>query len=177
MTKCTTSFRLTISSAFAAAFLLLVSVPSFAQPASRADEALRMITENPDRAANNMHSYEFHPLVDTRTPKGFKAFYVSHYGRHGSRYEQSSSFSRAALEGFRKADSLSLLTDQGKELYREVRIITDEHEGMEGALSPRGGREHQMLAKRLASRYPSIFRQKDRTEVSSYSSTVQRLPK
>ena len=174
MTKCTTSFRLTISSAFAAASLLLVSVPSFAQPASRADEALRMITENPDRAANNMHSYEFHPLVDTRTPKGFKAFYVSHYGRHGSRYEQSSSFSRAALEGFRKADSLSLLTDQGKELYREVRIITDEHEGMEGALSPRGGREHQMLAKRLASRYPSIFRQKNRTEVSSYSSTVQR---
>ncbi|MBQ6578041.1 MAG: histidine-type phosphatase [Bacteroidales bacterium] len=145
-----------------------------AQVASRADEAFRMIAENPDRAANNMHSYEFKPLVDTRTPKGYKAFYISHYGRHGSRYEQSASFSRAALQGFRKADSLNLLSPAGKDLYAQVQTITDEHEGMEGALSPRGGREHQTLATRMARRYPTVFNQKDRKEVSSFSSTVQR---
>jgi len=161
-------------SALAAVICLFYSGRAVAQLPSRAEEALQVIAENPDRAANNMHSYEFKPLVDTRTPKGYKAFYVSHYGRHGSRYELSSSFSRAALEGFRKADSLSLLTPEGKDLYAAVKAITDEHEGMEGALSPRGGREHQMLATRMARRYPSIFNQKDRNEVSAFSSTVQR---
>lgn len=174
MTGCTTSLRLSTLAAMVVIAFSLTNQASYAQHVSRADEALRMITENPDRAANNMHSYEFHLLVDTRAPKGFKAFYINHYGRHGSRYEQSSSFSRAALDGFRKADSLSLLTPAGIELYSQVKTITDEHEGMEGALTPRGGREHQTLAKRMASRYPSVFNQKERNEVSSYSSTVQR---
>jgi len=160
--------------AVAADVFLFTGREAFAQAPSRAEEALAKIAENPDRAANNMHSYEFHPLSDTKTPKGYKAFYVSHYGRHGSRYEQSSSFSRAALEGFRKADSLSMLTPEGKVLYDQVRAITEEHEGMEGALTPRGGREHQQLAERMVSRYPSVFNQKDRREVSAFSSTVQR---
>ena len=50
------------------------------------EDAVKLFTENPDRAANNMHSYEFNPIVDTKAPKGFKPFYISHYGRHGSRY-------------------------------------------------------------------------------------------
>ena len=49
------------------------------------NEALRLITENPYRASNNMHYYEFFPIDDTPAPKGFKPFYISHYGRHGSR--------------------------------------------------------------------------------------------
>ena len=61
--------------------------------ANAQEEALRLITENPDRAANNMHSYEFNPIQDTKAPKGFKPFYISHYGRHGSRYEQNSTTS------------------------------------------------------------------------------------
>lgn len=153
---------------------LFVGGQAAAQPASRLGEALAQITENPDRAATNMHSYEFHPVVDTRTPKGYKAFYISHYGRHGSRYEQSTSFSKAALEGFRKADSLSLLTEAGKALYKDIRAITDEHEGMEGALTPRGGREHQMLARRMVSRFPTVFDQKDRKDVLAVASTSQR---
>ena len=145
-----------------------------AQSAPRDGEALAMIIENPDRAASNMHSYEFGPLVDTRAPKGFKPFYVSHYGRHGSRYETSASFAKAALDGLRKADSLSLLTPAGAALYRDVQAVSDEHKGMDGALTPRGGREHQMLAERMVGRYPSVFNRKDRNEVLACSSTSQR---
>ena len=61
------------------------------------EEAVRLIAENPDRASNNMHSYEFDPIVDTKAPKGFKPFYITHYGRHGSRYEQNHTFARAAI--------------------------------------------------------------------------------
>ena len=94
------------------------------------DEAVRLIAENPDRASNNMHSYEFDPIVDTKAPKGFKPFYISHYGRHGSRYEQNSTFARAALEGFAYLDSLNLLTDAGKALYADVNAVVEAHKGM-----------------------------------------------
>ena len=33
------------------------------------EEVVRLFTENPDRSANNMHSYEFNPIVDTKAPK------------------------------------------------------------------------------------------------------------
>lgn len=154
--------------------LLIVGWQAAAQPATRDAEALARITEDPDRAATNMHSYEFHPWVDTPAPRGFKPFYVSHYGRHGSRYETSASFAKALLANLHKADSLSLLTDTGKALYRDVQAISDEHVDMDGMLTPRGGREHQMLAARMAERYPSVFKQKDRKEVLAVSSTSQR---
>ena len=135
------------------------------------DDALRLIAENPDRAANNMHSYEFRPIVDTKAPKGFKPFYISHYGRHGSRYEQNSTFARAAMAGFHHLDSLDLLSDAGKALYADVTAVVEAHKGMEGSLTPRGAREHQTLAQRMARRFPDAFKNKDRWEVNSFSST------
>lgn len=163
------SFILSLSALFLGVILL-----SAQEAPSRLGESLALITENPDRAANNVHSYEFHPIVDTKAPSGFKPFYISHYGRHGSRYEQHINFSRAALAGFRKLDSLGLLTSEGKAAYRDVKAVTDEHLGLEGALSPRGGREHQLLAKRMAQRFPAVFSSKDRNEVFAVASTVQR---
>ena len=145
---------------------LTLCISAYAQ-----DDALRLITENPDRAANNMHSYEFDPIVDTKAPKGFKPFYISHYGRHGSRYEQNSTFARRAMEGFAYLDSLNLLTETGKALYADVAAVVDAHKGMEGSLTPRGAREHQMLAQRMVARFPAVFKNKDRWEVNSFSST------
>ena len=135
------------------------------------EDAVRLFTENPDRAANNMHSYEFDPIVDTKAPKGFKPFYISHYGRHGSRYEQNSTFARAALEGFAYLDSLNLLTDAGKALYSDVNAVVEAHKGMEGSLTPRGAREHKLLAQRMYERFTPVFKDKDRLEINSFSST------
>ena len=135
------------------------------------EEAVRLIAENPDRASNNMHSYEFDPIVDTKAPKGFKPFYITHYGRHGSRYEQNHTFARAAMSGFAYLDSLGLLTPAGKALYSDVNAVVEAHIGMEGSLTPRGAREHKMLAARMYERFPEVFNSKDRNEVNSFSST------
>lgn len=146
-------------------FVLLLCI------AGNAQDALRLITEDPNRAANNMHSYEFCEIYDTPAPKGFKPYYIEHYGRHGSRYEQNHTFADAALKGFHVLDSLNLLTAEGKALYADVQAIVNEHVGMEGSLTPRGGNEHKMIAARIADRYPSIFTDKNRQEVSCFSST------
>ena len=137
-------------------------------------DARQLIAENPDRAACNMHSYEFLPIVDTPAPAGFQPVYISHYGRHGSRYDLSSSVCDRAIRTLAKADSLGQLTSTGRELLGTIKIIAKEHEGMGGELSPRGGREHQQLAERMAGRFPEVFSQEGRSDVNVVASTVQR---
>ena len=152
---------------FFLSLLMVFSLNVFAQK----EEALRLLAENPDRAACNMHSYEFFPIEDTPAPKGFKPFYISHYGRHGSRYEQNTTFARAAQQGFAYLDRLGLLTQEGKDLSEMVNAVVDAHKGMEGSLTPRGAREHKTLAARMAQRFPDVFKNKERNEVDSFSST------
>lgn len=137
-------------------------------------DAKVLIQENPDRAACNMHSYEFLPAKDTPAPAGYTPFYISHYGRHGSRHDLSSSVMDKAADYLKRADSLNLLTGSGRELLHVLEVLSEEHQGMGGELSPRGGLEHQMLAERMASRFPEVFASADRQEVNAVSSTVQR---
>ena len=144
------------------------------QAISQNRDAKVLIQENPDRAACNMHSYEFLPVNDTPAPTGYAPFYISHYGRHGSRHDLSSSVMDKAADYLKRADSLNLLTGSGRELLHVLEVLSEEHHGMGGELSPRGGREHQMLAERMASRFPEVFASSDRQEVNAVSSTVQR---
>ena len=135
------------------------------------EDAVRLFAENPDRASNNMHVYEFDPIYDTPAPKGFKPFYISHYGRHGSRYELNSTFAARAQECFPVLDSLGLLTQAGKDLWAGVEAVVAAHKGMEGSLTTHGAMEHRKLAARMAKRYPTIFKDKNREEINCFSST------
>ena len=90
---------------------------------SQQRSAYELISENPDRAACNMHSYEFPDYIDTRVPRGFKPVYISHYGRHGSRYDVSSSMSNLAISSLQHIDSLGQLTHQGKQLLKALQNL------------------------------------------------------
>ena len=149
--------------------LLLTAQILFAQSPR---PAFPLIAENPDRAACNMHSYEFGPIKDTPAPEGYVPVYISHYGRHGSRHDISASAFQDAISLLSEADSLGQLTEAGKTLLSCVKAVADEHEGMGGELTPRGGREHQQLARRMVSRFPSVFT--EGKKVQAMASTVQR---
>ena len=63
--------------------VFLFGVGAFAQtPDMRDLDGRAYLQENIDRVAANYHGYEFHPLAYTPAPKGYKPFYISHYGRH-----------------------------------------------------------------------------------------------
>ena len=109
-----------------------------------------------ERSASVFHSYEFPVIDDTPPPKGFKPFYVSHYGRHGSR-RLTGTFVADTLAALEKADAADGLTDNGKALLADIRRIADAHEGMIGQLTERGATEHRTLARRMAARFPSVF--------------------
>jgi len=155
-------------------FLLLITLILAAAPL-RSQDALPLLRENPERYANIHHSYEAPDvIVDTPAPKGYEPFYVSHYGRHGSRYMTSMNSVTRVSHLFDALDSLQLLTEQGKQLHAALKALEESHVGQAGYLTLRGGREHQGIAQRLYDRVPLVFNQPDRGRVIAEASYVQR---
>ena len=152
----------------AAAVALLCCTALSAQ--TNYEEAIR---EDPERAAGVHHSYEYIPAAETPAPRGYKPFYVSHYGRHGSRRATSSSAERG-FQYMTAAHEAGILTPLGEELYQAVVRIHDDHVGMVGELTARGGREHRAIAQRLYERHPRVWRNRKRTQVHVQSSNIPR---
>ncbi len=109
-----------------------------------------------ERTASIFHSYEFAPVEDTPPPEGLKPFYISHYGRHGSR-RLAGTDAADALAELEKADAKNLLTGEGRELRDAVRLVAEASAGMEGQLTERGAAEQRRLARRMAGRFPAVF--------------------
>ena len=109
-----------------------------------------------ERTASVYHSYEFEPIADTPPPDGFKPFYISHYGRHGSRYLTGSAVSDV-MNALEKANKRNALTETGRSLLADVRKIAAVHHEMSGQLAARGAWEHRRLARRMAERFPEVF--------------------
>ena len=152
--------------------LLLAVISAAAQPVPDND-FVNYLRAFPQRASQNLHSYEFDALSDTPAPKGYKPFYISHYGRHGSR-SAGDGHDYARLEKvLSEADADDQLTPDGKHLLDITRLVIERHGGMDGHLTPRGRREHATIAERMYRRYPEVFRKGSR-KISAVSSTVPR---
>jgi len=93
----------------------------------------------------------------TDAPQGKKPFYLSHYGRHGSRYLSNRKGYDIPYNILSKADSLGKLTSFGKEVLTEVKNILDDSEGRWGDLSEIGVQQQRRIAHRMMERFPDIF--------------------
>lgn len=110
-----------------------------------------------DKLGSNYYSYPGAKYSQTPPPEGYEAFYISHFGRHGSRYLTSNSFYTRALGLLEKADSADALTHKGKVLLKNLRIAYADADGKAGELSALGGREHEGIAARAFERYSGVF--------------------
>lgn len=157
-------------------FIVFLSCTSaLAQPAQSKQDLMRLLQEKPERSAPLLYNYEApSKIIDTPAPKGFKPFYVSHYGRHGSRYHCVEYFFRSPMAVLDSLDAHNLLTDEGKSVLADMQIIADAHDGQIGYLTHKGARQHQGIAERLYRRCPEIFNQRDRQEVYCVSTAVPR---
>lgn len=154
------------SAVYAASIALIISGFSFS---ARAQTYRDKIEENPERAGGVYHYYEYAPSALTKAPKGYKPFYISHYGRHGSRYHTSANLFKGAVETLSSAEKAGLLTEEGKLLKMQIDSINMEHQGMFGMLTERGAAEHRGIAERMSADYPEVFNGK-RGEVECVSS-------
>lgn len=125
-------------------------------------------------SAAGHHTYPVPEFRDTPAPKGYKAVYVSHFGRHGSRYQTRSTVYKSVVPLLDTLYQEGLLTPTGDSLRRELALIAEAHVGHEGKLTEVGAREHRGVSQRLHQRVPEVFRQQDARLVHAVSTTVPR---
>ena len=133
------------------------------------------LQENIFRAGVNTNPYEYLPIAETPVPKGFKPFYISHYGRHGSRSDWSRDNYPPLLEQFTAAHDAGLLTQEGETAFERIKEVIANHNGNDGALTRLGTQEHRQIAGRMYDKYgKTVFNKKGPRKVRAISSTVQR---
>ena len=153
---------------FASALLLLSAVKVSAQA------TLPRLEEDITRGGGIYHSYEFAEIEDVKAPKGYKPFYISHYGRHGSRYHYTYDYLGSLDKVLHHADSLDNLTPDGELLLAQVDSIQAEHKDMLGNITYKGQREIKLISQRMSDRFPDVFNSRERNMIDAYSSIVRR---
>lgn len=139
---------------------------------ANAQQSKKEIFADPEKSASNYVAYPGPKAQLTPSPKGYEPFYLSHYGRHGSRYLIGSNDYDLPYRMLLHADSLGKLTTVGKETLHKVELIRQEAENRHGELTQRGAEQHQQIARRMMERFPEIF--KGKTHVDAKSTIVIR---
>lgn len=125
------------------------------------------------RTASNYMAYPGPLQVSlTPAPPGMKPFYISHYGRHGSRFHTKPSMYNAPYNTLAKADSLGKLTPLGRDVMRRLDIIRHDAEGRWGELTPLGAEQVRQIAYRMFNRFPEAF--EERATIDARSTSVAR---
>lgn len=108
----------------------------------------------------------------TKAPKGYTPFYISHFGRHGSRYLINDSEYTAPMQALERADKAGALSSLGKDALQRLRNIYTEAAGRNEDLSPLGVRQHRGVAERMYGAFPEVF--KDGRSIEARSSVILR---
>ena len=153
--------------------LILLPLPVFAQ--SEHESLVADIRENVHRVLINTDPYEYIPGPQTPAPKGYKPFYISHYGRHGARSNWNSRGDYEKLaERYHKAYDAGILTPAGIAAMQQVDTIIVLHDHMDGRLTPLGAKEHRQIAHRMYVNYKDVFK-KGSKKITARSSIVPRV--
>ena len=97
----------------------------------------------------------------TPAPKGYEPFYMSHYGRHGSRWLIGEGDYTSPLNTMREADSEGKLTAEGKAVLKKLETFYPTTVKRLGELTTVGERQHHGIGSRLAKNFPEIFKAKN----------------
>ena len=116
--------------------------------------------------------YYAYPVTETvlaSAPEGFEPFYISHYGRHGSRWVTSDKRYIWVNQQFEDQKNLTKL---GKSLCKRLQKVWKNAQGNGGKLTPLGGRQHRGIAHRMYQNLPQLFTAEAR--LTAHSSVVGR---
>lgn len=111
--------------------------------------------------AISTHSIYAGPIYSkpiAKAPKDYEPFYISHYGRHGSRYEANGKHTGDLVKYFDYADAHGLLTPKGKEAKTLLEKIHAVQDGRFGELTQVGAEQHKGVARRMFNNFRPIFK-------------------
>ena len=118
------------------------------------------IAANRYLAGSNYLDYD-RQLTDkvlTPAPKGYEPFYMSHYGRHGSRWLIWEGDYRLPMTTLKSAREAGKLTPLGEETLQKLEAFHPTTEKRLGDLTTVGERQHHGIGKRMAQHFPEIFK-------------------
>ena len=151
------------------AVLCLIIIPFLS---ASAQQTRTEIAKDQRLAAANYRDYPTPTKALTPAPAGYQPFYISHYGRHGSRWLIGPNAFDKPYAALTKADSLGKLTPRGREVLATVKAMRDNGRSREGELTPLGAEQHRAIAKRMYEHFPQVFAGK--THVDARSTVVIR---
>ncbi|MBB6371230.1 histidine-type phosphatase [Chryseobacterium shigense] len=131
------------------------------------------IFDTPEQSGGISYAYPLQNIRElTPLPDGYIPFYISHFGRHGSRYLVDDNEYKHVLDTFRHANSCDALTSLGRDLYERLKIIWSVVRGNGGNLTPLGIRQLTGIAERMQRQYPEVFTAN--AKVTAVSTTSER---
>ncbi|MCR5408863.1 MAG: hypothetical protein K6E61_07165 [Bacteroidales bacterium] len=144
--------------------------PLFAQSQS-AEEVRAKVREDWNMASGLDGVLDWSARPGTPAPKGYEATYISHYGRHGSRYAYTAKAYTVLLDMLREGSASGNLTPYGSELYASVESFWKYVEYRVGDLTELGWQQHVQIAKTMVESFPKAFGKGSRVDACSSAST------
>lgn len=117
-------------------------------------------------------AYPAPTVSQTPAPAGFEPFYISHYGRHGSRWRTDDAHYKVVVDAFDSLAVAQALTPLGEDVRGRLHRVWEDARGRSGNITPLGERQHHDIACRMFASFPSVFA--DSAVVDARSSTSLR---
>lgn len=137
-----------------ALLLLLAVITGMAQNVP----PLEQLKADPKKSYGNDYPYLHKTGQLTKAPRGYKAFYISHYARHGSRYYWNSSLYNQLDTLMTLAHDKHLLTSEGEAFYDKFMAAKPELMTGISELTQLGWEQHQNIARTMYNRFPEVFK-------------------
>jgi hypothetical protein len=153
--------------------LLIVLTAALALPlAAQNRDVVNIVMADRNKLAGCEGPYRFDAPALTTAPKGYSPFYISHYGRHGSRYAWNANTYTVIKNILDAAAAAGSLTPRGERLLKDYNDFVTVPQINAGDLSDLGYEQHREIAKIMVNSFPEVFA--NGGHVFARSSTSQR---
>lgn len=138
----------------------------------QAETTLESLLKDKGKMGSNYYVYSPVFKKQSKVPSGYKPFYISHYGRHGSRYHHTAKDYQYVYETLQQAQKAGALTTLGESVLVRAEALYKEGKDRAGDLTQKGVAQQQEIAKRMYQNFPALF--KGDAFIKAYSSTSGR---
>lgn len=125
--------------------------------AGLAKEVEKVIVRCPEKAGGIYYAYDVEADSLPPVPDGYAPVYISHYGRHGSRWPVNRKIYKTAGDFFQEQQLAENLTPEGKDAWKAVTRCAGNAHGHLGELTDKGKNQHRAIAGRMQKRFPTLF--------------------
>lgn len=124
-----------------------------------ATETEKELAVCPEKAGGIYYAYDVTQDSVAPAPEGYAPVYISHYGRHGSRWPVNQKIYKTAGDFFQEQQLAENLTTDGRAVWKMVTRCAGNAHGHLGELTEKGASQHRAIAERMQKRYPGLFSQ------------------